>query len=77
MDLLLLGNEECFLLLDEIALQWSGFTAGRKISQITIALHVSGTAVPPGPLQARRTRRDHLPFTSSEGASPYRSFFTV
>lgn len=28
--LLLLGNEECFLLLDEIALQWSSFTAEMK-----------------------------------------------
>lgn len=30
MDLLLLGDEECFLLLDEIALQWSSFTAEMK-----------------------------------------------
>lgn len=30
MDLLLLGNGECFFLLDEIALQWSSFTAEMK-----------------------------------------------
>ena len=30
MDLLLLGSEECFLPLDEIALQWSSFTAEMK-----------------------------------------------
>lgn len=30
MDLLLLGNEECFLPLHEIALQWSSFTAEMK-----------------------------------------------
>lgn len=30
MDFLLLGNEECFLPLTEIALQWSSFTAEMK-----------------------------------------------
>lgn len=30
MDLLLLGNEECFLPLHEISLQWSSFTAEMK-----------------------------------------------
>lgn len=79
MDLLLLGNEECFSCSMKYLYNGAASQLKWKISQVTSALHVSKLAVPPGPciLQARSTGRHHLPFTSSEGASPCGSFFVV